>query len=428
MFRATRKGVLRGFLLLAGALLLVVIPKSGAEPASAQRAADSGIVCTKGTTAGTMTTFNLKTATGRISMPDGNSVYMWGYANADGDFQMPGPTLCVKQGQTVRINLTNHLPEAASIVFPGQTGVTSSGGTPGLLAAEAAANGGTVSYSFVTKEPGTYLYESGSNPHKQVPMGLYGALTVRPTKGDNFAYNHDSTRFNPAREYMLLFHEIDPLLHEAVEAGRPYDVTTFHPRYWTINGRAFPDTIAPNHDPSLPSQPYGAMVTTEPYDSSKNPLPALVRYLNAGMHNHPMHPHGNHVRLFAEDGRLMLGPGGEDLSYQKFTQTIGAGQTFDGIFLWTDLEKWSPSNPIPVTIPNEKNMFVEDMTFYSGSPYLGYKDDVQVGPMMMNECGEYYFIAHSHAAYEMTNWDAGMGGMLTFFRVDPPGGCQNTVP
>ena len=40
--------------------------------------------------------------------------------------------LCVTQGETVVVNLTNNLPEASSIVFPGQDAqVTASGGSPG---------------------------------------------------------------------------------------------------------------------------------------------------------------------------------------------------------------------------------------------------------------------------------------------------------
>src|SRR6266487_807334 len=61
---------------------------------------------------------------GNVQTPDGNSVFMWSYANGDapdnGLFQSPGPNLCVTQGQTVVINLTNTLPEPTSIVFPGQ--------------------------------------------------------------------------------------------------------------------------------------------------------------------------------------------------------------------------------------------------------------------------------------------------------------------
>ncbi len=40
-----------------------------------------------------------------------------------------------------------------------------------------------MTYSFVASKPGTYIYESGTNPEKQVRMGLFGALIVRPTQG-----------------------------------------------------------------------------------------------------------------------------------------------------------------------------------------------------------------------------------------------------
>ena len=64
----------------------------------------------------------------------------------------------------------------------------------------------------------------------------------------------------------MLFSEVDPDLHQAVERGQAYDVTTYHPRYWMINGRSFPDTIAPNDAAWLPNQPYSALVHIEPYD------------------------------------------------------------------------------------------------------------------------------------------------------------------
>ena len=100
-----------------------------------------------------------------------------------------------------------------------------------------------MTYTFTASRPGTYLYESGSDPTKQVEMGLFGALVVRPTMGAGYAYNDPSTRFDPAREYVLILSEIDPDLHHAVETGGTYDFTRVHNHYYTINGREFPDTI-----------------------------------------------------------------------------------------------------------------------------------------------------------------------------------------
>jgi FtsP/CotA-like multicopper oxidase with cupredoxin domain len=378
-----------------------------------------GVVCTYGPT------FNLRATAGYIYTPDGNRIFMWSFARSDGPFQVPGPVLCVNQGETVTINLTNELSEPVSIVFPGQNDVRASGGTPGLLTQEAPP-GGSVQYTFVAREPGTYLYESGTSPYRQVQMGLYGVIIVRPALGPDYAYNDPSTRFDPRREYLLVFHDIDPYFHAAVEQGLPYELSAIEDRYWTINGRSFPDSASDNFVPWLPEQPYGALVRVEPYDPITNPLPALIRYANAGMVNHPFHPHGNHLRVIARDGRLLRGPNGEDTSFEDFTRTVASGQTYDLLFWWTDVEAWSSTgNPIPVQIPGLQNLVFKDgVTFYSGSPYLGEKGELPVGVVSYNQCGEFYFPWHSHALNEFTNFDEGFGGLATLLRVDPPGGCR----
>jgi FtsP/CotA-like multicopper oxidase with cupredoxin domain len=375
-----------------------------------------GMVCTPGTVAGTTTTFDLVASSGTIDTPDGNSVFMWSYSPAGGHFQSPGPVLCTTQGQTVVVNLHNNLPEATSIVFPGQDGtVTAGAGSAGLLTTEVAP-GGDLSYSFTAGLPGTYLYESGSDVAKQIEMGLAGALVVRPTLGDDYAYGA-GTQFAPGREYVLLLSDIDPDLHHAVEVGGTYDVNTLRNRYFAINGREFPDTIQDNGSALLPNQPYGALVRLQP-NTATDTRPALIRMINVGAVNHPFHPHGNHTRQIAQDGRLVA-------STEHFGETIGSGQTEDFLLRWDDADNWNPTtNPLPVAQPNYRNLFFKDgNTWYSGSPYLGYKGTLPVGTTSQNACGEWYFPLHSHALNEFTNFDQGFGGMGTLLRVDPAGGC-----
>jgi FtsP/CotA-like multicopper oxidase with cupredoxin domain len=382
-------------------------------PAAAQ---NIGLVCTPGPT------FDLQATSGYILTPDGNSVFMWGYGPNSGAFQMPGPVLCVNQGQTVTVNLTNNLPEPVSIVFPGQQNVQASvgpGTQAGLLTREALP-GGTVTYTFTASQPGTYLYESGTQPHKQVHMGLYGVLVVRPTMGANFAYNNASTQF--VGEFLLVLHEIDPDLHRAVELGQPFDQTTRHDRYWTINGRSMPDLLLDNSSPLLPEQPYSALVRVEAQDpGNPNPDRILVRYANAGTVNHPFHPHGNHLKAIAKDGRLLNGA-----AMETFTRTIAAGETFDLLFAWTNVENWTPGSngDVPVQIPALLDLvFKDEVTFYSGDPHLGVQGELPPTVASFNECGEFYFPWHSHALQTVQNFDEGFGGMNTLVRVDPPGGC-----
>ena len=390
-----------------------------------------GMVCTPGSVAGTTHTFNLVANTGHVQTPDGNSVFMWSYANADAPdnsrFQEPGPVLCVTQGETVVVNLTNTLAEPVSIVFPGQDAQVTASGVgvvAGLLTTEAAV-AGSVSYSFTAGTPGTYIYQSGSNVSLQVEMGLYGALIVRPTIGANFAYDA-STRFDPKREFLQLLSSFDPDLHHAVEIGTPYDFNSLVNRYFAINGRDFPDSIQDNGSPLLPFQPYGALVRIQP-NTPGNPYPALIRMVNVSPLNHPFHPHGNHLTEIAQDGRMLLSPSGASASTEHFGEIVAAGQTQDYLLPWYDQDHWDPNGTAAQLLPAQtsyRNLsFKDGNTWYSGTPYLGYKGALPIGTVQQNVCGEWYFPFHSHALNEFSNYDAGFGGMGTLLRVDPPGGC-----
>jgi Multicopper oxidase len=428
-----------------GILLALALPLWGA--ATAQAAGPKlGMICTNGPT------FDLVAGSGHIATPDGNSVFMWSYSSASGHFQIPGPVLCVNQGDTVTIHLHNGLdqhpaqpgmvPENVSIVFPGQQDVSAAGGTAGLFTREAQP-GGDVTYTFTASRPGTYVYESGTDPSKQLEMGLYGALVVRPSGHPDQAYGDASTQFDPSHEFLLLLNEIDPDLHHAVETGTTYDFTTLHNRYFNVNGREFPDTVEDNGVSWLPNQPYGALVRVQPYcnpsnasdplnppgcnsTSTPNRLPSLIRMINVGELNHPFHPHGNHLRQVAQDGR----PFANTATSEHFAETIGSGQTEDYLLSWTDQDFWdaaTPTRQFPngvASIDYRNLTFKDGNTFFSGSAYLGRTGTLPTGVVSHNICGEWYFPWHSHALNEFANFDEGFGGMATLMRVDPFGGCS----
>src|SRR5262249_53775951 len=201
----------------------------------------------------------------------------------------------------------------------------------------------------------TYVYESGTDPSKQLEMGLYGALVVRPSAHADWAYS-SATQFDPSREFLILLNELDPDLHHAVETGGTYDFTTLHNRYFAVNGRASPGSIQDNGVSWLPNQPYGSLVRLQPYCNPANPSdplnppppactpnspantrPALIRMINVGELNHPYHPHGNHLRQIAQDGRAFA----SDATSEHFGETIGSGQTEDFLLTWTDQDFWN---------------------------------------------------------------------------------------
>jgi hypothetical protein len=431
----------------AGAAGSLLLPTPGA---AAPAPVSEGVVCNTSPSSSFLLTAN----TGFISTPDGNSVFMWGYGLGSGHFQYVGPTLCVNEGDVVTITLKNTLPVPTSLVFPGLTKVTADGGTsqpdPGSGSlTKPAAPGGAVTYTFKATDPGTFLYQSGTNPQLQVQMGMVGALIVRPAMnktapgGTLYVYDDASTAYTPGREFMHVLTEIDPHLHHAIEQQTctnvittppcapvtpDYDMSTYRPRYWMINGRSFPDVIVPNFSNSTPNQPYGGLVHVFP-KSASNALPALVRYLNGGPVSYPFHPHSNHDQQIGVDSRVLVNPSGgaggspSNTSVDRFGFVVAPGQTADALFNWVDAQQWDPTtNPIGVTQPGPQNRV--DGPYWSGSPYLGVKQPLLNGITQWNQCGEYYHFAHSHALFQVTNYGASGGGMLTLIRVDPPPDVQ----
>lgn len=372
-----------------------------------------------------MMTINLWAKEGYFSAPDGNSIYFWGYSKAaDKPAQLPGPQIILREGETITITLTNTLPEEVSIFFPGQENVQVEGQpvqpqyeNNNLISfVNHVASGQTISYTFIASHPGTFIYESGTCPHKQVQMGLYGGIVIHPSDYDpevnKTAYGLGTdTDFD--REYLLIVSEIDPLLHEAVEQDKEYKISQYTPRYWTMNGRCAPDTMLMNNISHLPTQPYSSMIMGEPGDK------ILMRYIGAGIDTHPLHPHGNHTRIIAKDGRLLSNEN-YNISFNRFTVSVDPGQTYDQLYEWNELG-YTPDNPIPTIIPNLRNMGIGDAgwTMWSGSPYLGEKGVIPEGVVSYNEFGEYHYMLHSHAEPQITNWGEFPGGMMTMVAIYP---------
>jgi CopA family copper-resistance protein len=101
---------------------------------------------------------------------------------------LPGPTLKWREGDTVTIAVTNHLPEATSIHWHGIRVPAAMDGVPGL-SFPGIAPGQTFNYRFPVVQNGTYWYHSHSGPQEQI--GLIGALIIEPQAKDPIAYDRD---------------------------------------------------------------------------------------------------------------------------------------------------------------------------------------------------------------------------------------------
>jgi len=95
------------------------------------------------------------------------------------DGSVPGAQMSIKQGETVKINLKNELPEQVTIHWHGYPVPNSKDGIPGITM-DAVKPGETFTYEFTATVPGTYWYHSHQESAKQVDKGLYGTLIVEP--------------------------------------------------------------------------------------------------------------------------------------------------------------------------------------------------------------------------------------------------------
>ena len=471
--------------------------------------------------------FTLSAEANFISQPDGSMVYSWGYGCLNGappsggflpaaiagaacpSMQIPGPTLIVHVGDTVTVILTNNLPAAAgntSILFPGFQVNTSGTGVPGLLTREAV-HGGTVTYTFTASTPGTRSYYSGTQGDLQVEMGLYGAIVVLPNNvpagcrgvgatlpagQTDFrlaasAYAHSATCYD--REYLFQFSEMDPVIHRQAEEQATkvcppsttagcMDIRTenYHPAYYMINGRSMPDDMDSNYAVQYPHQPYNG----NPHMHSGELV--LLRIIGQGRWQHPFHEHGNHVRILARDGNLILSQTDSTklAGPLLFTTTTTPGQAMDGIFYWTgkglnwdvyghgypgDTSVCIPdANGYYTAVPTAPNYFewcadhnkpleahpygqvgsggaitlpdsniLANGPWYGGSPYLGpftaTGSNRAVGPTPIPPSGTvandpsseagFAFMWHSHNEREITTNNIFPGGMLMMMLVDP---------
>ena len=262
----------------------------------------------------TTVTVNLAAVEGIWTAPgSGVPIPMWGFVSDPGTgtcpvvaaWTPPAP-LTAAAGQTLVINLRNCLTEPVSVFIPGQykalapVPLTTDPRRVYSFDVTAPADSGatTTAYTWTNLKAGTYLYHSGTHPQKQVQMGLYGALVV-----SGGAYPA------VAGEKVLLYSEIDPALHAAVDGetyGTPAYPSTFdyYPQYFLINGKSYPETTL--IDVVLSSD-------------------VLLRFVNAGLKTHVPTLQGLYMTLIAEDGNLY------PFSREQYSTELPAAKTIDAV-------------------------------------------------------------------------------------------------
>jgi len=220
---------------------------------------------------------------GFITQPDGVDVYFRGFSSSSNSLNAPGEHIIAQEGDTIDITIVNTLGSSHSFVVDGMvdSGRISGGQTRRLI--------------FEARNPGTHLYYDGRNaPYNRV-TGLHGGLAVMPDGRDDQLFA-GSRRFE--KQYFWIFNDCDPAWNNAVRNGQTPS-NNFTPRYFTLNGLS-------GRPPGAPGSGVGTI------DSMHDPRTALhghlgertlVRCLNAGMAQHSVHTHGNHMEWLTSNGQ-----------------------------------------------------------------------------------------------------------------------------
>lgn len=226
--------------------------------------------------------FRLEVERIRWETKEGKLVEAWAFNR-----QVPGPTIRVREGDRVRLVVTNRLPEETSAHWHGVEVPNNMDGVPGI-SQDPIKPGESFTYEFTARPAGTHLYHSHFNSLHQEEQGLYGMFIVEPRTAEPAVMRAD-------REEIMILGD--------------------GPLGFVINGKEFPQIT--------------------PIQVKKGEK-IRVRMANLGGLYHPMHLHGGHFKVVAKDGFPLAQP--QDMN----TISIAPGETFDvvlragepGTWLW----------------------------------------------------------------------------------------------
>jgi FtsP/CotA-like multicopper oxidase with cupredoxin domain len=226
-------------------------------------------------------------------------------------------------------------------------------------------------------DPGTYMYHCHNEDVEHVQMGMSGIVFVRPAQNKTgntagapvaryeggrstaplgYVYNDGVAVDDPRstaydREFGMFLSDWWAQSHYDDAHIQVSDWSDYHADFYLLNGRSYPDTLAPNGGgtdlntgaliapsgrPDLDSQPISSLVQCNAGDK------VLLRIVNLGYTQAAMKLTGIPMRIVGKDATPLRGLGatgvrdGADTSYHTDTVYLGAGESYDAIFTAPD--------------------------------------------------------------------------------------------
>ncbi len=214
------------------------------------------------------------------------NLYTWGFNGSN-----PGPLIEAIEGETIRVEFTNHLPEPTTVHWHGIELPIEMDGASGF-SHPPVKPGSSYTYEFPLKQHGTYMYHSGHMIAKQLALGMAGFFIIHGKEKPAIEVDKDYALF--LQMWTIPPHSIIP------------DTMDMMFNFFTINGKSAPSTSA--LDVKLGEK-------------------VRLRFANISMMQHPIHLHGHTWKVVATGA----GDNPESTFTKGNTVLVPVGQTMDTI-------------------------------------------------------------------------------------------------
>lgn len=241
-----------------------------------------------------------------LTMDDGNTITMWGFADNGGNMMggmgsggmgagggtFPSPAMRVQEGQIVHTNLSVNMMMMHTIHHHGIEPEYRSDGV-GHLSWDVA--NGTYTYQWRPAHAGTYFYHCHTNTVLHAEMGMYGALIVDPPEGAGTLHAGGPTY---DVEAFWVVDEVDSRWHTlgwtAGTCGGDVGLNELNPDYFVITG------VDGSGNAAMDLPPISATV--------QRGQRLLARYICAGYHPQRIRFGGLTGTVHVSDGRVLPNP------------------------------------------------------------------------------------------------------------------------
>jgi FtsP/CotA-like multicopper oxidase with cupredoxin domain len=203
--------------------------------------------------------FDIEVGHVRTEFIPGRIVDAWGFNGS-----IPGPTIQAIEGDRVRLNVINKLPEPFSMHWHGLEIPFEMDGMPGI-SQDLIQPGGRFVYEFTLRQNGTFFYHS--HMAMQEMMGLIGLFIIHPRVAHTPRVD---------RDFGIVLQEWAILPNNTIPNSLAMEFN-----WLTLNGKSGPATT-----PMLVK--LGERVR--------------IRLVNLGMDHHPMHLHGHQFYVTGTEG------------------------------------------------------------------------------------------------------------------------------